>query len=276
MGGRAVCLIAALVMAPLPCAHAQGSTPGLQAPCSYNIAGAGTVSAVVDGRSFVLDDGRAVRLADVEVPLAPLPGETGPRAAAGTAARAALTSIVAGRRVELRARELSTDRYGRAVAHVVVAGDGAEQDVAEKMLADGYARVTAQTGDRPCAARLLALEHAARNAKLGLWREPYYGIVGAQSRAELLAQRGRFTLVEGKVLSVRESGATIYMNFGRRWSDALTVTVWKRNERTFVAAGLPPKSLENRHIRVRGWVEERNGPRIEASRPEQIEIAERN
>jgi hypothetical protein len=100
--------------------------------------------------------------------------------------------------------------------------------------------------------------------------------VGAQSRAELLAQRGRFTLVEGKVLSVRESGATIYMNFGRRWSDALTVTVWKRNERTFVAAGLPPKSLENRHIRVRGWVEERNGPRIEASRPEQIEIAERN
>ena len=27
---------------------------------------------------------------------------------------------------------------------------------------------------------------------------------------------------------------------------------------------------------VRGWVEERNGPRIEASRPEQIEIAELN
>ena len=27
-------------------------------------------------------------------------------------------------------------------------------------------------------------------------------------------------------------------------------------------------------IRVRGFVEERNGPRIEASRPEQIEIAE--
>ena len=44
----------------------------------------------------------------------------------------------------------------------------------------------------------------------------------------------------------------------------------------FTAAGLAPKTLENRRLRVRGWVEERNGPRIEATRPEQIEIAERN
>jgi hypothetical protein len=34
-----------------------------------------------------------------------------------------------------------------------------------------------------------------------------------------------------------------------------------------------PRSLAN--LRVRGWMEDRNGPRIEAIRPEQIEIAER-
>ena len=66
------------------------------------------------------------------------------------------------------------------------------------------------------------------------------------------------------------------MNFGRRWSEALTVTILKRHERTFAAAGMAPKQLENRIVRVRGWVEERNGPRIEVVRPEQIEIAERN
>jgi micrococcal nuclease len=44
----------------------------------------------------------------------------------------------------------------------------------------------------------------------------------------------------------------------------------------FAAAGLEPKRLENRSVRVRGWVEERNGPRIEVTRPEQIEIAGRN
>ena len=50
----------------------------------------------------------------------------------------------------------------------------------------------------------------------------------------------------------------------------------KRHERIFTGAGLQPKMLENRRLRVRGWVEERNGPRIEATHPEQIEIAERN
>jgi hypothetical protein len=83
-------------------------------------------------------------------------------------------------------------------------------------------------------------------------------------------------VVEGKVSSVRESGGTIYVNFGRRWSQALTVTILKRHERTFAAVGMEPKKLENRRVRVRGWLEERNGPRIEAAHPEQIEIAERN
>jgi hypothetical protein len=34
--------------------------------------------------------------------------------------------------------------------------------------------------------------------------------------------------------------------------------------------------LEHRDVRVRGWVEVRNGPRIEASHPEQIEMARLN
>jgi hypothetical protein len=144
------------------------------------------------------------------------------------------------------------------------------------MLARGFARVSTNVGDRPCAQELLARERAAREAKLGLWREPYYAIVAAESWAELIAERGHFTVVEGKVSSVRESGGTIYVNFGRRWSQALTVTILKRHERSFAAAGMEPKRLENRRVRVRGWVEDRNGPRIEATRPEQIEIAEGN
>jgi len=40
----------------------------------------------------------------------------------------------------------------------------------------------------------------------------------------------------------------------------------------FEVAGIVPKSLENRKIRVRGWVEARGGPRIEALRVGQIEL----
>jgi hypothetical protein len=50
----------------------------------------------------------------------------------------------------------------------------------------------------------------------------------------------------------------------------------KRDESAFAAAGVEPKKLEARRVRVRGWIEERNGPRIEAARPEQIELTERN
>jgi hypothetical protein len=39
---------------------------------------------------------------------------------------------------------------------------------------------------------------------------------------------------------------------------------------------MQPKTLEHRRVRVRGWIDERNGPRIEATRTEQIEIAELN
>ena len=75
--------------------------------------------------------------------------------------------------------------------------------------------------------------------------------------------------------SVRESGATIYVNFGRRWTEDFTVTILKRNERKFVAAGVEPKRLAGRLIRVRGWIEERGGPWIEPAYPEQIELADR-
>src|SRR5204863_9926526 len=96
----------------------------------------------------------------------------------------------------------------------------------------------------------------------------------AGNGAALLVHQGQFAIAEGKVSSVRTTGGIIYINFGRRWSEALTVTISKRHERIFLTSGLMPGRLENRRIRVRGWIDERGGPRIEATRPEQIEIAE--
>jgi endonuclease YncB( thermonuclease family) len=281
-------VIGALAAASARAPGALPATAGCRAELTGSEGERGMVRAIADGRSFVLDDGREIRLAGIEVPLPPGSGEIGARAeAARTASHAslaALESILAGQSVELRPSGAAADRYGRILAHVYVIRGASRQSVAHEMLARGFARFSAQignltgknVGDRPCAAELLGRERSAREAKLGLWGEPYYGIVGAESGAELAAERGHFAVVEGKVLSVRESGGTIYMNFGRRWSQALTVTILKRNERNFAVAGVEPKKLENRHVRVRGWVEERSGPRIEAARPEQIEIAERN
>ena len=168
------------------------------------VSGTGQVRAIIDGRSFILEDGREIRLAGIEVPLAPASGESGPRAEAGLAARAALESMLASQSVELRQSEAGADRYGRTLAMAYVMRDGVRQSVAHEMLARGFARVSAHVGDRPCAEELLAQERGARRAKLGLWSEPYYVVVAAQSGGELAAERGRFTVAEGNVLSVRE------------------------------------------------------------------------
>jgi endonuclease YncB( thermonuclease family) len=254
---------------------AGAQTPAtLETGCKLETIGTGAVRRVIDGRTFQLDDGQHVRLAAVEVPPMPLPGQSGPQANAGLAAKAALENLIAGRTVMLKKLGPNADRYGRIVA--LVSTERATHSVQQHMLAQGHALVAAEIGERACAAQMFAAEQSARSNRLGLWGIPYYVIQQAKDPAKVLAERGRFTLVEGKVLSVRESGATIYVNFGRRWSEDFTVTILKRNARTFAAEGIEPRKLAGRQIRVRGVIEERGGPWIEATRPEQIELAEQN
>ena len=125
--------------------------------------------------------------------------------------------------------------------------------------------------NKDCAAELAAVEAEARHAKRGTWADPA-AIKNAESPGDILAGIGRFTVVEGKVLSVRQAGATTYLNFGRNWTRGFAVTISRRMVAAFEAAGLSPKSLENRRIRVRGYVEARGGPRIEVLRVGQIEL----
>jgi endonuclease YncB( thermonuclease family) len=246
--------------------------PARSSECKLTTVVTGTVASIVDGRTLMLDDGHEIRLAAIEV--------VPPTEPAGAAAKAALEALVSGHPVELRTSgpepTAETDRYGRLFGHVYVTSDRTERWAEAELIAQGHARVAARVGERACATALLARERAARAANLGLWADPYYVIRPADDAAAIAAERGRFAIVEGKVLSVRESGPTIYVNFGRRWTQDFTVTIAKRNESAFTNAGLEPKRLQGRRVRVRGYVEQRGGPWVEATRPEQIELAERN
>ena len=121
----------------------------------------------------------------------------------------------------------------------------------------------------------MTAEAEARQAKRGTWADPS-AIKNAESPGDILAGIGRFTVVEGKVLSVRQAGATTYLNFGRNWTRDFAVTISRRMLGAFEAAGIGLKSLENRRIRVRGWVEARGGPRIDVLRVGQIEVLSGN
>src|SRR4051794_38251323 len=76
--------------------------PALAAPCSFEAQGEGRVSAIIDARSFRMDDGREVRLAGIEMMT--------------VEGSAALGALVAGRSVTLRGDTDAPDRYGRQPA----------------------------------------------------------------------------------------------------------------------------------------------------------------
>jgi endonuclease YncB( thermonuclease family) len=256
--------LAAWTIAVAP-ALAQAVQPSAKAACGPQKAAPATVKSVTGGRSLLLEDGREILLAAIETP--------------GPWARDALPALIAGQALAVEPLSGAADRYGRIPSRVFLPRDGAVRSLEAELVARGAAMVgisgaTTRNGIDPCRSALLAAEIAARAARLGLWSDPDYDTKAADNLAVILASRGRFAIVEGKVLSVRESGGTIYVNFGRRWSEDFTVTILKRISARFTAAGLEPKRLEGRRVRVRGFVEERGGPWIEATAPEQFEIAE--
>lgn len=230
-----------------------------RAECMLEAIGTVQARAAIDGRTVSLSDGRELRLAGIEV--------------ARTAA-SALDQALLGRELALFRLGPDRDRYGRIVAVVIPQGGGIDQSVQRALLAQGHARVSGNLDDLQCVASLYEAEREARAASLGIWAEPHYVLRSAGNPEEIQKVLGEFAVVQGKVLSVREAGATIYVNFGRRFTEDFTVTIPKREERKFASAGLELKKLEGRTVRIRGVVEERGGPWIEALHPGQIEIAE--
>jgi hypothetical protein len=229
------------------------------AGCDFEPLGQGFVAAVIDARSFRLQDGREVRLAGIE----PVTAEN------RTGQMEALAAILTGREVILRGEDDAPDRYGRQTAFVFLAPSGTL--VQEALLERGAAVSSATVADKACASRLMAAEAAGRQANQGVWTGSS-AIKNSESPGDILTRIGRFTIIEGRVLTVRQAGATTYLNFGRNWTRDFAVTISKRVLPVFEAAGIAPKSLENRRIRVRGFVEARGGPRIELLRVGQIEL----
>src|SRR5882757_10734589 len=194
---------------------AAAAEPVLAAGCSFEPQDEGRVAAVIDGRTLRLQDGREVRLAGIE----PVTTERSNRGSA------ALSAIVANRDVTLSGEDDTPDRYGRQPAFAFIASS--DTPVQNLLLAQGEALVSGTVTGKDCAAALLAAEAEARRAKRGIWADPA-AIKNAESPGDILAGIGRFTVVEGKVLSVRQAGATTYLNFGRNWTRDFAVTIPRR------------------------------------------------
>lgn len=235
-----------------------GGSETLYAACAFASQGEGRVNAVRDGRTFHLDDGREVRLAGIEI-----------AEDIAERSRATLAALIEGRTVILRGTDDSPDRYGRQPAFAVPEGSGTP--IQFELLARGEAIASPAVREPACSRALLAVEASARAARRGIWSGSV-ALKNAKSTDDILARRGRFTVIEGTVSSARLAGATFYVNFGRRWTRDFAVTISRRMIASVEAAGIDLKSLKDKRVLVRGWVETRSGPRIEVTHAGQIEM----
>lgn len=230
----------------------------VHAACEFGHQGDGRVSAVLDARTIRLEDGREVRLAGIEI-----------AEDAADRSKSLLAALIEGRTVTLRAADDTPDRYGRQPAFVTP--EGSDKPVQLDLLTRGEAFASPAVRDQPCSRALLAAEATARAARRGIWAGSA-ALKNAKSPDDILARRGRFTVVEGTVSSARLAGATFYVNFGRRWTRDFAVTISRRMMTSVEATGIDLKSLRDKRVLVRGWIETRSGPRIEVTQAGQIEV----
>lgn len=231
----------------------------------------GIVREVTDGDTVILDNGLVVRLIGIQAPKLALSREGYEDWPRGADARVALADLVLNKSILLRYGGEERDRHGRVLAQMYVAGDKALW-VQQAMLERGMARVYSFPDNRACVTELLAAESRARTMKLGIWSDPYYTVRQAGRAQVLQGLQGHYELVEGRVLKAARAGGLVYLNFGRFWKEDLTVVIEARALRLFAEAGLDPLKLEDALIRVRGWVDVKDGPRIAVTHPEQIEV----
>jgi endonuclease YncB( thermonuclease family) len=243
-----------------------------EAACELSEPETATVASVVDGETLELADGRKVRLIGAKAPAPPLGWRGDDPWPFVEETREALAKLATGARIELRYGGMRSDRYGHALAHVFVVDGESRIWLQEALVGQGLARVYSFADNHACTNELLAREQDARGKRLGLWRSSAYRIQDAADEERLGRLIHSYQLVEGTVVAVGEGRGRLYLNFADDWKRDFTVSVERKDARAFADAGIDLKSLAGKRVRARGWLAWRNGPMIEATHPEQLEV----
>lgn len=228
--------------------------------------GRGKVVEIVDGDTLILDNGREVRLVGIQAPKLPLGRKNFKTWPLADKAKSALLTLSLYKTVTLSYGGRRVDRYNRLLAHL---HDSNGTWIQGELLRHGMARVYSFKDNRAAVADMLALEKQARHEKKGIWRHRFYHVRNAET---VHRDIGSFQLVEGRVRKVAVLRKFTYLNFDENWRKDFTISIRASSRNLFEKAGMDLSALEGQSVRVRGWVKSRNGPMIEVSHPEQIEI----
>lgn len=236
--------------------------PPVEPVCAIKTVVRVRVAEVLDGSAVRLSDGRKLLLSGIG---SPRHKENGPAEPFAGEAKDALGRLVMGREIGLG--DVSKPSKSGWVRAQLMTDRGVW--VQGELVSRGFAWVRTFPDRRECAGGLLRREAKARASKSGLWALTGYT---PRSSDQALAAKGRFGIVEGVVTRVANIDGRVFLNFGEDYRTDFTVHVRPKDVPAFKQAGANLDALEGKRLRVRGVVREQNGPTIDASVPEQIEV----
>ncbi len=248
--------------------------PAVAEPCTLEAGSSHAVARAIDGETLLLDDGQEVRLIGALAPKPEMLPVDGPGWPAAQDALQALQALIHDQTITLRYEGRRHDRYGRILAQVFVADGGTGVWVQERLVADGHARAYTLPGNTSCLGGLIKAERAARVAERGLWQRETYRVRSADDVEALLKLVGRFVVVEGRVAEVTRAQRTTYINFGTDWRRDFTANLPTAVVTDGSEAATRVDAFAGKRVRVRGWIERRNGPMIGLSSLDEIEVLE--
>lgn len=232
------------------------AAPAIASEPAFTDGGVVEIATIVDGETVVLNDGRTLRLVDIDVP---------PRGAVAAQAKAALATLVAGQPLTLKFAGNAKDRQGRVLAELYAGG----RWVQGELLRRGLARVAGTAENRLGLPEMLALERQARRYRRGLWADADEAPVNA---ADAASRAGSFALVTGKVAGVVRNAGGIVLFFGADAHHGFVMTFAPEVVKLCRDTGLDPAALKGKTLLTRGFVDGTRRPTIAIAFPEQIEL----
>jgi endonuclease YncB( thermonuclease family) len=198
-----------VIGAPISLMSAAAADMAAQTACRQAGTSRGAVANIDERLEITLKDGQTLRIAGLE-PARPTPDAPDFDITARDTLRGRLGSEIA-----FLPLAQKPDRWGRIPAFVFfdTSVPGAAVSAGEFLLTGGFARFMPEPEARPCRTSFLAAEEAARAAKLGLWRDPFYAIIAATDRDAFAERAATNVIVEGRLVAVDKSPLRTYLQF---------------------------------------------------------------
>ena len=225
-----------------------------------------TVQKVLDGVSFLGQDNQIYRLAGIDIPV--------PDSDAGMQSITALRTLIEGKPLRgymsKKDSKGRTNRMGQILIHATTKDNVWVQGY---LIENGLARVATTISNPEQASSMLSIENNARAEKKGIWSNESSRVITSD---EALTHLNSFQVVEGVVTSSATVRNQMFLNFGIRgqsdWRKDFTIGISPALRRSLARNKINTMELQNARVRVRGWVQNYNGPYIELDHPEQLEI----